>query len=450
MTPDFPAEVEEAAARAAAEPRLPELDRTDLELRHDRPAVGHGPRPGAPPRAGRRRLRRPLRDRRRGRVRVAGRPGRRGGAPSRRDALRRRLQGAAPPEGRSPRTPARCCPTRTARRCSGRSRSTRPARAPTSRSSARWCAPGRSSTTRRRSGGSTTAARPSRCSCSRRSASCGSSARPPGAGCRCRCPSRRSRSTATPSSSRFRSMLPVEQWNAQISLLTGFAAASLMVYARVGLLRTLPPPDPRDVTRLHRTARALGIEWPAEQLYPDFIRTLDPGKPEHAAMVVACTRLLRGSGYVAFDGEMPGRAAARGAGLRVRPRHRAAAPARRPLRRRDLRRAVRRRRGARLGPRAAPRPARHAARVGPAGQPLRARRPRPGRGGAAPAPGGRDVPGRHRRGRREDHSRGTVTVEDPAIEARVTGAGDLPLGEDVTVSRCRRPADVAVAGRARG
>lgn len=103
----------------------------------------------------------------------------------------------------------------------------------------------------------------------------------------------------------FRSLLPVEQWNAQISLLTGFGAASLMVYARVGLLRTLPPPDPRDVQRLHRTARALRIEWPAEQLYPDFIRSLDPTKPTHAAMVNACTRLLRGSGYVGFDGEVP-------------------------------------------------------------------------------------------------------------------------------------------------
>lgn len=103
----------------------------------------------------------------------------------------------------------------------------------------------------------------------------------------------------------FRQQLPVEQWNAQISLLTGMAAASLMVYARVGLLRTLPPPDPDDVQRLHRTAKALDIEWPAEQLYPDFIRSLDPSKPHHAAMVLACTRLLRGSGYVGFDGEVP-------------------------------------------------------------------------------------------------------------------------------------------------
>lgn len=103
----------------------------------------------------------------------------------------------------------------------------------------------------------------------------------------------------------FREMLPVEEWNAQISLLTGMAAASLMVYARVGLLRTLPPPDPQDVQRLHRTAKALDIDWPAEQIYADFIRSLDPSKANHAAMVLACTRLLRGSGYVGFDGEVP-------------------------------------------------------------------------------------------------------------------------------------------------
>ncbi|MGN6577870.1 MAG: RNB domain-containing ribonuclease, partial [Nocardioides sp.] len=103
----------------------------------------------------------------------------------------------------------------------------------------------------------------------------------------------------------FRTMLPVEKWNAQISLLAGMAAASLMVYGRVGLLRTLPPPENHEVQRLHRTARALGIDWPAEQIYPDFVRSLDPSVPEQAAMVVACTRLIRGAGYVAFNGETP-------------------------------------------------------------------------------------------------------------------------------------------------
>jgi exoribonuclease R len=103
----------------------------------------------------------------------------------------------------------------------------------------------------------------------------------------------------------FRAQLPAEQWNAQISLLTGMAAASLMVFGRVGLLRTLPPPDPRDVERLRRTAAALGIDWPVGTSYPDFVRSLDPARPTHAAMVTACTRLLRGSGYVGFVGELP-------------------------------------------------------------------------------------------------------------------------------------------------
>jgi len=103
----------------------------------------------------------------------------------------------------------------------------------------------------------------------------------------------------------FRAVLDVESWNAQISLLTGFAAASLMVYGKVGVLRTLPPPGPDAVKRLHRTARALGIDWPAEQHYPDFIRSLDPTNSHHLAMITACTTLLRGAGYVNFDGAIP-------------------------------------------------------------------------------------------------------------------------------------------------
>lgn len=103
----------------------------------------------------------------------------------------------------------------------------------------------------------------------------------------------------------YREMLPVESWNAQISLLTGFAAASIMVEGKVGILRTLPPAPDYAVTKLRRTARALGIDWPSGQGHPDFIRSLDPSHPAEAAMVVACTTLLRGAGYAAFDGHLP-------------------------------------------------------------------------------------------------------------------------------------------------
>ena len=33
----------------------------------------------------------------------------------------------------------------------------------------------------------------------------------------------------------------------------------------------------------------------------------------------------------------------------------------------------------------------------------------------------------------KDDKRGNITIQDPAIEARVTGSGPLPLGNEVTV-----------------
>ena len=97
----------------------------------------------------------------------------------------------------------------------------------------------------------------------------------------------------------------MEGWNAQISLLTGQAAADLMLGARVGVLRTLPRADPGAVARLRRAASALGVPWPDADSHAEFIRTLDPTIPAHAAVLAETTVLLRGSGYVAFDGEAP-------------------------------------------------------------------------------------------------------------------------------------------------
>jgi exoribonuclease R len=103
----------------------------------------------------------------------------------------------------------------------------------------------------------------------------------------------------------FRRMLDVERWNAQISLLTGMAGARLMLDGGIGVLRTLPAADPAEPRRLRRTARALGIAWPDEVGYPDMVHALDPARPADAAMLAASARLLRGSGYTAFDGAAP-------------------------------------------------------------------------------------------------------------------------------------------------
>lgn len=103
----------------------------------------------------------------------------------------------------------------------------------------------------------------------------------------------------------YRQVLPVEDWNAQISLLTGMGAAQIMLYGDVGIIRTLPAPPAYAVNRLRRTALALRLNWPAELSYPDFVRGLDPNTGPGAAMLNACTSLLRGAGYVAFDGGVP-------------------------------------------------------------------------------------------------------------------------------------------------
>jgi exoribonuclease R len=104
---------------------------------------------------------------------------------------------------------------------------------------------------------------------------------------------------------RLRPLLPVEDHNAQISLLTGMVAAAMMVEGRVGILRTMPPAQERDVARLRRSARALGVEWPPELGYGAFLRTLDRANPKHLAILHEATSLFRGAGYTPLDGEVP-------------------------------------------------------------------------------------------------------------------------------------------------
>jgi len=100
---------------------------------------------------------------------------------------------------------------------------------------------------------------------------------------------------------RFRTLLDVEGWNAQLSLLTGMAAATLMLGAGVGVLRTMPPAATRDVERLRRTAGALGIRWPRTLPYGALLDRLDPAVPTHAAFLDATASMFRGAGYRTFD-----------------------------------------------------------------------------------------------------------------------------------------------------
>ncbi len=104
---------------------------------------------------------------------------------------------------------------------------------------------------------------------------------------------------------RFRPPVPVQEWNAQISLLAGMAAADLMIGAKVGILRTMPPAPEAAVHRFRRQARALGAPWPDGQRYGDFLRGLDRADPKHLALIYAATKLFRGAAYTPFDGTLP-------------------------------------------------------------------------------------------------------------------------------------------------
>lgn len=102
---------------------------------------------------------------------------------------------------------------------------------------------------------------------------------------------------------RVRRRVDVEDWNAEISLLTGMAAAALMLDGGVGLLRTLPAPEPGALGSFARTARDLGFTVAGGTVH-DVARLLAGLPPEGAqalALRRAATTLLRGAGYTAFD-----------------------------------------------------------------------------------------------------------------------------------------------------
>lgn len=99
--------------------------------------------------------------------------------------------------------------------------------------------------------------------------------------------------------------LAAEGWNAQISLLTGMAAATIMLEGGIGILRTMPPPDDEAIDTFRRRARALGHPWAQDTNYGAYLRTLDPDDPRQLAIMHAAASLFRGAGYTAFDGTPP-------------------------------------------------------------------------------------------------------------------------------------------------
>ncbi len=100
-----------------------------------------------------------------------------------------------------------------------------------------------------------------------------------------------------------RTPLPLEEFNAQISLLTGIAAARLMLKAGTGILRTMPPPDPRDLKAFRQQTRLLGSPWPEDISYGEYLHTLDVSDPRQLVIMHRAASLFRGADYQVIAGQ---------------------------------------------------------------------------------------------------------------------------------------------------
>lgn len=98
--------------------------------------------------------------------------------------------------------------------------------------------------------------------------------------------------------------VPLEDANAQVSLLTGMAAAEIMLAGKVGILRTMPPASEEDVAAFRAQTVGLGVPWHPDVPYGDYLRDL-PRTPVGRAIREQAAGLFRGAGYTVLDGEVP-------------------------------------------------------------------------------------------------------------------------------------------------
>ncbi|GAA4754143.1 RNB domain-containing ribonuclease [Gordonia alkaliphila] len=93
---------------------------------------------------------------------------------------------------------------------------------------------------------------------------------------------------------------PADGWNAQVSLLVGLCAGTIMRAAGVGFFRTLPAAEREAVDELRSVAASLGAHWPRGDTPGQFLASLAPDEPSTLALMSAGARLMRGAGYRAI------------------------------------------------------------------------------------------------------------------------------------------------------
>ena len=109
---------------------------------------------------------------------------------------------------------------------------------------------------------------------------------------------------------RFRPRLASEEHNAALSLATNLAVGAALYEAGTGLFRVMPDVDDRDIRRLRHSARAFGLDWPADMSLDAFERSLPRDDPRSSAFLIAVRRAAGGASYARYDpDELPWHAA---------------------------------------------------------------------------------------------------------------------------------------------
>lgn len=108
----------------------------------------------------------------------------------------------------------------------------------------------------------------------------------------------------------FRPRLDSEEQNAALSLATNLAVGEALYAAGTGLFRVMDDADERANRKLRRSARAFGLDWPADMTATEFEHSLPHADPRTSAFLLAMRRASGGAGYAPFRaGERPWHAA---------------------------------------------------------------------------------------------------------------------------------------------
>ncbi len=102
----------------------------------------------------------------------------------------------------------------------------------------------------------------------------------------------------------FRPRLESEEQNAALSLATNLSIADALFEAGTGLFRVMPDVSERMHRRLRHSARAFGLDWPADLALDVFQRSLQRSDRRTSAFLMAVRRAAGGASYAPFE---PGR-----------------------------------------------------------------------------------------------------------------------------------------------